>query len=132
MLTVCVVFIPHFAAIVFCFTHTVIVYKEVFLVVPLVRYSVAAEGNVSYCQVKEVVGKIGLFKAFYLNIGFWIKLLCNSARNAVKLHSVQLAVPHFFGHTAEKVSDAHSGFYQDLIFDTKEKAFSGVKIPKKA
>ena len=36
------------------------------------------------------------------------------------------------GTDYENLAGTTCRFYQDLIFDTKEKAFSGVKIPKKA
>ena len=38
---------------------------------------------------------------------------------------------HFF-HLQQQRTGAAGRVYQDLIFDTKQKAFSGMKIPKKA
>ena len=40
--------------------------------------------------------------------------------------------PLFALTVTKKNTAAAAGIYQDLIFDTKEKAFSGAKIPKKA
>ena len=41
------------------------------------------------------------------DIGILIKLLCNSSRNAVKLHPIQLTSLHRCRHTSKEVTDTH-------------------------
>ena len=80
------------------------------LVITFVGYSVVSERHVSDCRVKKVVGEVRFFKSLHADVCLWVELLCDTSRNAVKLHSVELAVLHFFGNTAEEISYAHRRF----------------------
>ena len=77
----------------------VIVYLEIMLIVGFIADTVISERNITYNNIKTVVIERGLLKAFNLDTLLWIELLCDSARNAVQLHTVKTGiVTHIFRH----------------------------------
>ena len=69
------------------------------LIVGFIADTVISEWDITHNNIKAVVIKRGLLKAFNLNTLLWIELLCDSARNAVQLHTVKTGiVTHIFRH----------------------------------
>ena len=90
-----------------CFCKEIIVNTEVILVVLRIKYLIISKWHISDNHIKEVIRICGILKSCDTDIGILIKLLCNSSRNAVKLHSIQLCFMHCFRHTSKKVTDTH-------------------------
>ena len=62
-----------------------------------------ADGNI----IK--IPSVGGFKSSHGNVCPGVKLLCDPPGDAVQFHTVEPAVLHGFGQTAEEVPDAHAG-----------------------
>ena len=88
----------------------IIVNKEVVLVILLIHEFVVTERHVADCHIKEAIGQVRLFISVYRYAVFLIKLSCNSSRNAIKLHAVDLAVLHTLGEHTHKVARSARGF----------------------
>ena len=66
------------------------------LVVSPVVYLILSEGNIADGKIVEVVPVDGL-KARHGDVGLGVKLLCDSACDAVQLHAVELTSRHVVG-----------------------------------
>ena len=82
------------------------------LVVSPVVDLILAKGDIADGKVEEIP-PVGGFKARHGNVRLGIELLCDSAGDAVQLHTVQAASLHLLREKPEKVSDAH-GRLQDV------------------
>ena len=94
------------------FCKKVVVDGEAEPVVSPVIDLILAKRYVAHGEVEEVL-PVGGFKAGHGNIRLWIELLCDSAGDAVQLHTVQAASLHLLREKPEKVPDAH-GRLQDV------------------
>ena len=89
----------------------VIVYLEIMLIVGFIADTVISERDITNNNIKTVVIERSLLKAFNLNTLLWIELLCDSARNAVQLHTVKAGiVTHIFRHFREEIAYTHTRF----------------------
>ena len=59
------------------------------LVILAVIHFIGTKRDISDCHIKEVIGIIGLFKSFDLDICVWIKQFCDSSADAVQFHSIK-------------------------------------------
>ena len=84
----------------------IIVYQKVIFIVSLIVHFKLPEGNIADCHIKKAVGKIRILKPLYAYIRFLIKLLCDSAADAVQFHTVNVAVFHAFGQKSQEISCA--------------------------
>lgn len=71
----------------------IVVYEPMMLVILTVGKAKISERHVADCYVKEAVGHFHLFKAGHGNIAVLIQLLCNSAGDTIKFHTVGFAPP---------------------------------------
>ena len=92
---------------------------EVVLVILRVKHLIVTEWHITHHNIKEVIREIGLFKACNTDVGILVKLFCNSARNTVKLYTIQTASLHRCRHTAKEVSHTHGRL--QYISSTKAK-----------
>ena len=76
----------------------------------LIKYLIIPKWHISDNHIKEVIRICGILKSCDTDIGILIKLLCNSSRNAVKLHPIQLTSLHRCRHTPKEVTDTHRWF----------------------
>ena len=88
--------------------------REIFFMVHdlyLHKFAQAEKGrklHIADDNIKAVIIEMRLLKAAHLNPVLRIKLLCDSAGNAVKLHAVQPgAIPHIRRHFRKEVADTH-------------------------
>ncbi len=91
----------------------IVVNKEIVLVVTLIRHLELTERNIADRRVKEAVGKIGFLKALHGDARILIKLLCDTARDIVKLHAVEPCSVHAVGHKSHKIADS-AGWLQHI------------------
>ena len=91
----------------------IIVYQKVIFIVPLIADLKLSERDITDCHIKKAVGKIRILKALYADVRFLIKLLCNSAADAVQFHTVNVAVFHAFGQKSQEIACA-AGRLQDI------------------
>ena len=82
------------------------------LVVSPVVDLILSKGHVADGKVEEIP-PVGGFKACHGNVRLGIELLCDSAGDAVQLHTVQAASLHLLREKPEKIPDAH-GRLQDV------------------
>ena len=93
----------------------IIVDEKIVAVIPLIRYFVIAEGYVAHNTVKETVRELHRFKALHRNLVFLVQLLCNTARNAVQLHTVHPNLLHAVRHQTHEIADT-TGRFQHIAF----------------
>ena len=93
-----------------CFCQKIIVDTEVILVVLRIKNLIITKWHISDNYIKEVIRICCILKSCDTDIGILIKLLCNSSRNAVKLHPIQLTSLHRCRHTPKEVTDTHRWF----------------------
>ena len=70
----------------------------------------AAKRNIPHNSVKEAVRYIHFFKSLCHYGRFLIKLLCNSCRNLIKLHTVNLCISHRLRQHTDKVTNTAGRF----------------------
>ena len=90
----------------------VVVNGKTELVVSPVVDLILAKGDIADGKVEEIL-PVGGFKARHGNVRLGIELLCDSAGDAVQLHTVQAASLHLLREKPEKIPDAH-GRLQDV------------------
>ena len=88
----------------------IIMDEEIVLVILGVKHLELSERDISDCDIEEAVRKGGVLKARDRDILLLIQLLCDTPRNAVQLHTVHTASPHFFRQCADEVADTASRF----------------------
>ena len=93
----------------------IIVDEEIVAVIPLIRYFVIAERYVAHNTVKKAVRELHRFKALHRNLVFLVQLLCNTARNAVQLHTVHPNLLHAVRHQTHEIADT-TGRFQHIAF----------------
>ena len=76
------------------------------LIISTVIHLVLTERHIADCKVIEVFA-VGGLKSCNGNICLWVKLFCDSPRDAVQLHAVELTVLHRFGQKPKEVADTH-------------------------
>ncbi len=82
------------------------------LVVGPVGNLIAAERHVAHGKVEKVF-LVGGFKARHGDVGVWIELLGNPARDAVQLYAVEPGRRHALRQQAEEIADA-AGRFQNV------------------
>ena len=80
------------------------------LVVPLIENLKIPERHVAHYSVKEAVGYINFLKTTGGDRGFLIKLLCDTGRNRVKLHAINLSVFHRLRKHSDEIADTAGRF----------------------
>ncbi len=105
------------------FGKEVIVNRESELVVGPVGHLVVSKRHVAHGEV-EKVPPVGGFKARDGDVRVWIKLLGDSARDAIQLHAVEPACRHALRQQAEEVADA-AGRFQNIA-GLKAEIFHGL------
>ena len=98
-------------------TKEIVVYEPMVLVVLTVGKAKISERHVADCYVKEAVGHFHFFKAVHGNIAVLIQLLCNSARDTIKFHTVGFAARHSFGEHTDKVADTAGRLQEVAVFE---------------
>ena len=91
-----------------CLCQEIVMNTEVVLVILRVIYLIISKGYISNCHIKEVIRILCLLKSTHFYMGFLIKLSCNSSRNIIQLHTVQICSLHWCGKTSEEVTDTHT------------------------
>ena len=90
------------------FGDEIVVNQEMVFVVIRIEYAVTAERHVRYHKVKGIVLKTGFFKPLDLYSCLRIQFGSDSARYAVKFHTVQMrSVRDFLRHKSEKITRSH-------------------------
>ena len=92
---------------------------EIIFVVLWIKYLVITKWHISDNHIKEVVRISGILKSCDADIGILIELLCDSARYAVQLHSIQSALLHGLRHASKEVSNAHRRLQYIAASETK-------------
>ncbi|MPN05271.1 hypothetical protein SDC9_152521 [bioreactor metagenome] len=80
------------------------------LVIALIRDTIIAKRHIANRHIEEVIWIIRRFESLNGNLGFGIEQLCDSASNAVQLHTVETAACHAFGHKPKEIANATGGF----------------------
>lgn len=88
----------------------IIMDEKIVLVILGVKHLELPERDIADCDIEEAVRKGGVLKARDRDILLLIELLCDTPRNAVQLHTVHTAPPHFFRQCADEIADAAGGF----------------------
>lgn len=92
------------------FGEEIVVNEEVVLVVPLVENLKIPERHIAYNSIKEAVGNVYFLKSTSRNRGLLIKLLCDTGRDGVKLHTVNLSVFHRLRKHTDEIADTAGRF----------------------
>ena len=93
-----------------CFCKEKVMDQEVVLIVLPIHNLELTERHVTDCHVEKAIGKLCFLISVYGNALFLIKLMCDSARNAVKLYTVDLGLIHRFGQKTDEVTDTARRF----------------------
>ena len=62
---------------------------KIILVILAVIHFIGTKRDISDCHIKKVIGIIGLFKSFDLDISVRIKQFCDPAADAIQFHSIK-------------------------------------------
>ena len=93
-----------------CFCKEKVMDQEVVLIVLPIHDLELTERHVADCHVEKAIRKLCFLISVYSNALFLIKLTCDSARNAVKLYTVDLGLIHRFWQKTDEVTDTARRF----------------------
>ena len=89
------------------FGNKIIMNQKILISISLVVQLYIIEWNVTENHIKRIILKVCGFISLYINVGFLIKLLCNSSCDTVNLNTVKGCVGNCFGKNGEEVSRSH-------------------------
>ena len=87
--------------------------EKIVLVILGIKHLELPKRDIADRDIEEAVRKGGVLKARDRDILLLIELLCDTPRNAVQLHTVHAASPHFFRQCTDEVANA-AGRFQNV------------------
>ena len=94
--------------------NKIIVDPEIVTVICAVIDAIATKGHIPNDDVKHVVWKGRVLKAFYLHVHLRIEFCCDFSGDTIKLYAIELCISSdLFRHVLEEVSGSHCRFKRE-------------------